>query len=320
MADAVATARDGRGPVVVEAATYRWHGHYEGDPERYRTPEELEEWKANDPLVRHAQRAAARRRRRRGARRSGGGRGRRARCGGRRGPRAGEPRGVSTLGDFVVRPRADRAEPRGPAVDAPVFRTMDADPIGARSRAGDRRSGVRRRHRRGGRRQRVRSHAGAGRAVPRARARHPDLRDGGRRPRRGRGDGRDAPGGRGDVPRLPRRLLRPAPQPGGQAAVHDRWRRRDGAHRPHPVRGRPLVGQPALAEPRSPPGPHPRAHGGHAVDPGRHLRPAPGGDPGPEPRRVHREPAALRHEGPATARTTSSCPSVSPRSCAPAPT
>ena len=37
----------------MEAATYRWHGHYEGDPERYRTAEELEEWKANDPLVRH---------------------------------------------------------------------------------------------------------------------------------------------------------------------------------------------------------------------------------------------------------------------------
>ena len=36
MADAVAAARAGRGPRVVEAATYRWHGHYEGDPERYR--------------------------------------------------------------------------------------------------------------------------------------------------------------------------------------------------------------------------------------------------------------------------------------------
>ena len=42
---------------------------------------------------------------------------------------------------------------------------------------------------------------------------------------------------------------------------------------------------------------------GHAVDTRRHLRPAPGRHPGPEPRGLHREPAALRHEGaPAPAR------------------
>ena len=35
--------------------------------------------------------------------------------------------------------------------------------------------------------------------------------------------------------------------------------------------------------------------------PGRHLRPAARRDPGPEPGRLHREPAALRHEGPAAA-------------------
>ena len=39
----------------------------------------------------------------------------------------------------------------------------------------------------------------------------------------------------------------------------------------------------------------------HAVDTGRHLRPAPGRDPGPEPGGLHREPAALRHEGAAAA-------------------
>ena len=36
---------------MIEAATYRWHGHYEGDPERYRTPEEVKEWEARDPLI-----------------------------------------------------------------------------------------------------------------------------------------------------------------------------------------------------------------------------------------------------------------------------
>ncbi|QRP47552.1 pyruvate dehydrogenase complex E1 component subunit beta [Amycolatopsis sp. FDAARGOS 1241] len=48
--------REGGGPVLVEADTYRWHGHYEGDPEKYREPEELAEWKDRDPLVRVAAR------------------------------------------------------------------------------------------------------------------------------------------------------------------------------------------------------------------------------------------------------------------------
>ncbi len=49
----VGAARDGDGPTVVEAATYRWHGHYEGDPERYRSPDEVEEWRSRDPLLVH---------------------------------------------------------------------------------------------------------------------------------------------------------------------------------------------------------------------------------------------------------------------------
>ena len=58
--EAVATAmtgivgriRDGAGPVFVEAATYRWHGHYEGDPERYRSKDELSQWQADrDPVA-----------------------------------------------------------------------------------------------------------------------------------------------------------------------------------------------------------------------------------------------------------------------------
>jgi 2-oxoisovalerate dehydrogenase E1 component len=53
MRDAVQAARSGAGPSIVEAATYRWHGHYEGDPQRYRTPEELREWQERDPLVLH---------------------------------------------------------------------------------------------------------------------------------------------------------------------------------------------------------------------------------------------------------------------------
>ena len=43
--------RTGDGPVLVEADTYRWHGHYEGDPIRYRSEQELEEQKLRDPLT-----------------------------------------------------------------------------------------------------------------------------------------------------------------------------------------------------------------------------------------------------------------------------
>jgi 2-oxoisovalerate dehydrogenase E1 component len=51
MTDVVGRIRDGAGPVFVEAATYRWHGHYEGDPEKYRSPDELAQWRQRDPLV-----------------------------------------------------------------------------------------------------------------------------------------------------------------------------------------------------------------------------------------------------------------------------
>lgn len=39
-------------PVLVEARTYRHRGHYEGDPERYRSAEERDDWLDRDPLRR----------------------------------------------------------------------------------------------------------------------------------------------------------------------------------------------------------------------------------------------------------------------------
>jgi acetoin:2,6-dichlorophenolindophenol oxidoreductase subunit alpha len=52
--EAVVTARAravaGEGPTFIEAKTYRQRGHYEGDPMVYRTAEEMESWKARDPL------------------------------------------------------------------------------------------------------------------------------------------------------------------------------------------------------------------------------------------------------------------------------
>jgi 2-oxoisovalerate dehydrogenase E1 component len=43
--------RAGEGPFLVEAVTYRWRGHYEGDPIRYRSDDELAAWQALDPLL-----------------------------------------------------------------------------------------------------------------------------------------------------------------------------------------------------------------------------------------------------------------------------
>jgi len=40
------------GPVLLEALTYRYVGHSMGDPERYRTKAEIEEWRTRDPIHR----------------------------------------------------------------------------------------------------------------------------------------------------------------------------------------------------------------------------------------------------------------------------
>ena len=39
-----------QGPYLLEAVTYRYMGHSMGDPERYRTKEEVERWRALDPI------------------------------------------------------------------------------------------------------------------------------------------------------------------------------------------------------------------------------------------------------------------------------
>ena len=45
-------SRTGGGPQLIEAMTYRFRGHSMGDPQRYRTREEVEEAKARDPIAR----------------------------------------------------------------------------------------------------------------------------------------------------------------------------------------------------------------------------------------------------------------------------
>ncbi|MFA5885957.1 MAG: pyruvate dehydrogenase complex E1 component subunit beta [Acidimicrobiia bacterium] len=121
----VRDVRAGHGPAIVEATTYRWHGHYEGDPERYRSPDEVREWEARDPLLVHARRLEA------------AGIADDAVCALESAvareldadvatARLMTAPATATLHDFVTRPRPDRAEPPPPVADAPVFRTMDA--------------------------------------------------------------------------------------------------------------------------------------------------------------------------------------------------
>jgi len=118
MSGLVRDLRAGAGPVLVEAETYRWHGHYEGDPERYRDADELAEWKTRDPLAVLAARLPAERVAEidreidaeidRAVEEA---------------EAAGEPE-PETLHHFVGVPREPVAEP--PEPDGEVFRTMDA--------------------------------------------------------------------------------------------------------------------------------------------------------------------------------------------------
>jgi len=50
--DMAGKARAGGGPQLIEAMTYRFRGHSMGDPQRYRTKEEVEKAKAGDPIAR----------------------------------------------------------------------------------------------------------------------------------------------------------------------------------------------------------------------------------------------------------------------------
>lgn len=47
---AVERARKGQGPTLIECKTYRFYGSFEGDPQRYRSKNEREEWQTKDPL------------------------------------------------------------------------------------------------------------------------------------------------------------------------------------------------------------------------------------------------------------------------------
>jgi len=50
---ALAHAKAGEGPSLIECKTYRWLGHWTGDPQVYRSREEVEAWKKKCPIIRY---------------------------------------------------------------------------------------------------------------------------------------------------------------------------------------------------------------------------------------------------------------------------
>ena len=49
--EAVDRARAGMGPTLIECKTYRWRTHFEGEPDTYRPPEEVEAWLEREPIA-----------------------------------------------------------------------------------------------------------------------------------------------------------------------------------------------------------------------------------------------------------------------------
>jgi acetoin:2,6-dichlorophenolindophenol oxidoreductase subunit alpha len=57
--EAVERARSGGGPTLLECQTYRHYGHSKSDPAKYRPDDEVERWRARDPLTIARERLAA---------------------------------------------------------------------------------------------------------------------------------------------------------------------------------------------------------------------------------------------------------------------
>ena len=51
--EAVDRTRKGQGPTLIECKTWRWRGHFEGDPGTYKDPKEQEAWMDKEPVGRY---------------------------------------------------------------------------------------------------------------------------------------------------------------------------------------------------------------------------------------------------------------------------
>ena len=58
-AEAVARARSGKGPTLLEGKAYRYYGHFEGDTMKYRTKEEVQSYRDRDPILQFRKRVLA---------------------------------------------------------------------------------------------------------------------------------------------------------------------------------------------------------------------------------------------------------------------
>ena len=226
-----ARCREGDGPFLIEAETYRWHGHYEGDAAALQARGRGGDWRERDPLEVSA-RAPRRARRAPATSELDGDRGRGAGARSRR---------RSSAPAQLPPPSSRRPSRMSSATEAPARQTRYIDALGEghgdRARRG--RAGRRDRHRRRRGRRHLPRHQGPARALRRrARDRHADQRDGLRRRRGRRGDDRAAADRRDHVHGLRRRLHGPDPQPGGEAPLHDRRGAGDPGRLPHADRRR----------------------------------------------------------------------------------
>jgi acetoin:2,6-dichlorophenolindophenol oxidoreductase subunit alpha len=58
--EAINRARRGEGPSLIEARAFRYYGHFMGDPQVYKTENELRSYKARDPITRFRERVTER--------------------------------------------------------------------------------------------------------------------------------------------------------------------------------------------------------------------------------------------------------------------
>ena len=204
---ALARARSGEGPTLIECKTYRWHGHSEHDKAFYRTDEELAMWKSRDPIptfTTYLQGAAT--------------------CSTDEKLKEIEARVTATIDDaveFAMNAPDPEAGGRGRRTCMPKELTyLEAIREALARRDAARSEGLRPRRGRRAVRRRVRRHAGPLRGVRRdARPRHADLRVGHRRRQHRRVAARVPAGGRDAVRRLHLVRLRSDRQPGGDAAL-----------------------------------------------------------------------------------------------------